>query len=196
MTIKYITRDFKITAETEKSVEKKLSQRLRKYNQNNQNNQNQDGDKVITVRITEKKPHTRVDVEMMYLNYHVHAEAVTTDGVLGGIDKCLDIIDRQIEKYKTRIHRSVRQNKGLNKSDFADIELETTVGAASSLDDEPAYKIVKVENHKLEPMSIDEAVLQMEVLDYKFLFFLNAETDIPSVIYKRDDGNIGLIESE
>ena len=187
MTIKISAKDFKMTPDIEKSVEKKLTQRLKKYGSK------QGGELTVVVRASETKPHTRVDIDMPYLNFNVHAEAVTTDGVLGSVDKCMDILDRQIEKYKTRMHRS-RVKGGKYKKEILDIVTDDELMPSSVSDsEEPAYKIIKVESKPM-PMTIDEAVLQMEVLDHRFLFFLNAETDVANVIYKRDDGNIGLIE--
>jgi len=187
-----LSKDIRITPDIQTSAEKKISQRLRKYN-----SQRQSGEQVVNVRVSDKKPFTRVDVDMPYLNFHVHAEAVTADGVLGGVDKCMDILDRQIEKYKTRMHKSRVKSSGLKK-EILDIvnddQLITPKVSDSNSSDDPGYKIIKVEG-KPTPMSMDEAVLQMEVLEYKFLFFYNIETDAASVIYRRDDGNIGLIEN-
>ena len=211
MNIKYITKDLKdirLTPDIESTVEKKLTQRFKNYNrgQNGQNNKdNKDGKdgNAVLIRISEKRPYTRIDMEMPYLNYRIHAEAESTDGILTCVDKCADIIDRQIAKYKTRIHRS-RVRRGELKKDFLDIvtddELITPSSAESNSEDtadgsESEYNIIKVENYKLKPMDVEEAVLQMEVLEFKFLFFFNTETNSPGVVYKRDDGNIGLIES-
>lgn len=186
MTIKISSKDVKITPDTEKSVEKKM-QKLKKYSQN------QEPDKFIAVRVSERKPNTRVDVDMPYLNFSIHAEAVTTDGILGGIDRCIDALERQIAKYKTRMHRSKVKSSGLKK-EILDIVNDDELIAPSEPDgEEPVYKIVKVENSP-KPMNLDEAVLQMEVLDYRFLVFFNTDTNATNVIYKRDDGNIGLIE--
>ena len=187
MTIKISSKDLKITPDIEKSVEKKLTQRLKRHGQK------QDADKITAVRISERKPNTRVDVDMPYLNFYIHAEAVTTDGVLGGIDKCIDILERQIEKYKTRMNKN-RTKGGSRKRDILDIVPDDVLLTPAVSDDDPAYKIVKVEG-KPQTMSIDEAVLQMEVLDYRFFVFIDADTDSANIIYKRDDGNIGLIEA-
>ncbi|MCL1858653.1 MAG: ribosome-associated translation inhibitor RaiA [Oscillospiraceae bacterium] len=193
MTVNISSKEIKITSDMEKLVEKKVSQRLRKYSQK------QDGEQIISIRASEKKPFTRVDVDMPYLNYQIHAEAVTSDGILGGIDKCMDILERQINKYKTKMHKSRVRTSGLKKEILNivnDDELITPVnsGVDADLEDETGYKIIKVES-KPKPMGIDEAILQMEVLEYKFLLFYNIETDAVNVIYKRDDGNIGLIET-
>jgi len=192
MTINIISKDIKVTPDIEQSVEKKITQRLRKYGAK------QIGDRVITVRASERKPFTRVDVDVPYLNFSIHAEAESPDGVLGGIDKCNDILDRQIAKFKTRMHKSKVRSSELKK-EILDIVPDDVLIPSSAADetagDAPGYKIIKVENYTLKPMDIDEAVLQMEVLDYRFLFFFNTGTNSPTVIYKRDDGNIGLIES-
>ena len=196
MNIKYITKDLKdikITPDIEKLAEKKLTQGLKKYiNKNQEQN--------VTVRISDKKPRIRVDVETMYLNFHIQAEAEVTinEGIVGGIEKCIDILDRQISKYRTKIHRSVHKNRGANKTEFAEFgagEFDDSDGPDGSDDSgENGRRIIKVENYEPKPMNVEEAALQLEVLDYKFLFFYNTETDSPGVVYKRDDGNIGLIE--
>ena len=189
MTIKIISKDIRVTPDIEKSAEKKITQRLNKYSQK------QEGDKVVTVRASEQKPYTRVDVDMPYMNYNIHAEAVTADGILGGIDRCMDILERQIEKYKSRMHKSRVKGSGFKKEIFDIVNDDQLITpAVSDSDDEPAHKIVRVET-KPQPMSIDEAILQMEVLEYRFFCFFNIETDAVNVIYMRDDGNIGLIEA-
>jgi len=189
MTVKITSKDIRITPDIEETARKKILLRLKKHNRK------QDPDQLVVVKASEKKPFIRVDVDMPYMNYQIHAEAVTPDGILGGVDKCMDILERQIDKYKTRMHRSRVKSSGLKK-DILDIVTDDELlgRPAPESGDEPEYKIVKAESRP-QPMNIDEAVLQMEVLEYKFLFFLNAETDTASVIYRRDDGNIGLIEA-
>jgi len=139
------------------------------------------------VRVTEQKPFTRVDVDMPYLHYHIHAEDRTTDGVLTGIDKCVDILERQIEKFKTRMHRTKFKGRPVQP-------LPDDIDSEPYDDGDGEYKVIRVENFELKPMSLDEAILQMEVLENKFYVFHSTETESISIIYKRDDGNIGLIE--
>ena len=194
MNFKYVAKDLKdakLTPDIEASIEKKLTHRFKKFVRGNDGN-------VILIRISERKPFVRVDIEMPYLNYRIHAEAESAEGILTCVDRCADAIDRQIAKYKTRMHKS-RVKRGQMKKEFLDIvtddELITPAAIDESASDGFEYKIIKVENYTLKPMDVEEAVLQMEVLEFKFLFFHNTETDSPAVIYKRDDGNIGLIES-
>ena len=61
-------------------------------------------------------------------------------------------------------------------------------------EEEKEFKIVKTKKHALKPMSAEEAILQMNLLGHQFFVFLNAETDEDNIVYKRRDGNYGLIE--
>jgi len=189
MNIKISSKDVKITPDIQEGVEKKLNLRLKKYAAR------QDGKRSVIVRVSERKPNTRVDVDLPYDNFNIHAEAVTTEGILGGIDRCMDILDRQIAKYKSRMSKT-RTKGGKLKKDILDIVTDDVLApTAAAAEDEAAYKIVSKPNGKPLPMSMDEAVLQMEVLDYSFFVFINSENEAVNVIYKRDDGNIGLIEA-
>ena len=61
---------------------------------------------------------------------------------------------------------------------------------------EEILEIVRMKRFPLKPMSADEAAMQMELLNHGFYVFLNADTNLVSVIYKRHDGHYGLIEPE
>ena len=56
-------------------------------------------------------------------------------------------------------------------------------------------KVVKTKKFQLAPMTVDEAILQMELLQHNFFVFLNLETDSVNVVYKRQDDNYGLLET-
>jgi putative sigma-54 modulation protein len=56
-------------------------------------------------------------------------------------------------------------------------------------------RIVKVKRFDLKPMTPEEASLHMEMLGHTFYFFTNAETGVPAVVYRRDDGDVGLIDA-
>ena len=103
MTVKYATRDLKelrITPDIEAAAEKKMARRLRKY-LSGDGGQGQ----AVTVRVAEEKPRIRVGIDMSYQNSRISAEAEATnsEGILGGIEKCLDIIDKQVEKFRTKL---------------------------------------------------------------------------------------------
>ena len=96
------------------------------------------------------------------------------------IDKVTDKLERSIRKNKTKIKRRKEENMDV----FLDFEVE----------DEAEQKIVKRKTIDNKPMSEEEAILQMELLDHDFFIFENTETNNVCVIYKRKDKSYGLIE--
>ena len=64
------------------------------------------------------------------------------------------------------------------------------------IDEENEDKIVKRKKIEVKPMSEEEAILQMELLEHQFYIFRDAETNNVAVVYKRNEGNYGIIESE
>lgn len=113
----------------------------------------------------------------------------STDDMYKSIDMVEEKLQRQIRKQKTKL---ARKNSGgsLRYPDFL----------ANEVNDEAAVetipKVVKTKNFGVKPMSQDEAVLQMEMLGHSFFVYEDADTNSISVLYKRNDGNYGLIEPE
>jgi putative sigma-54 modulation protein len=109
----------------------------------------------------------------------VRGEEVTGD-MYASIDNVLDKLEKQISRYRTKLSRSLRTGVELPVLDEKDVE--------------PARKIVRTKRFAYKPMSIDEAVLQMDLLGHSFFVFTNAVTNEVNVLYLRKDGNLGLIE--
>ena len=99
------------------------------------------------------------------------------------IDKAVDVIDRQIRKNKTKLE------KKFHSGAFEDMEVETEF-------EQNSHDIVKSKKFAIKPMSVEEAVLQMDLIGHEFFMFRNAEDEQINVVYKRKDGNYGLIEPE
>ena len=97
------------------------------------------------------------------------------------LDRCADSIVRQIRKNKTKVE------KKLKKGAFETFE------AVESFEPEDSYDVVRSKNINLKPQSVDEAILQMNLLDHQFYVFLDSSTDKVSVVYARKDGGYGLI---
>lgn len=102
------------------------------------------------------------------------------------IDLVVDKLERQIRKQKTKLQRKVHADS-LKYQFIPDYEKED-VGKEQ--------KIVKTKRFAIKPMSNEEAVLQMELLAHSFFVYKNADTGEVNVVYKRKDGNYGLIEPE
>lgn len=115
-----------------------------------------------------------------------------TDDMYVSIDSAVDRIARQVRKYKTRIHRKLQEGGK---------PVAMPAEPAEDLDeegegDESEPRVVRVKRFAFKPMTLDEAILQMELLGHDFFVFTDAETDEVHVLYRRRDGNYGLIEPE
>lgn len=110
----------------------------------------------------------------------------SSDDMYTSIDKAIDVLERQIRKYKTRLQK--RNQTGET------IRFENVIPLKENEDEKP--RIVKTKRFGMKPMSVEEAVLQMELLRHNFFVFMNADSEEVSVVYKRKDGNYGLIEPE
>lgn len=98
------------------------------------------------------------------------------------IDKVSDKMERQIRKNKTRMHK--KSNKGFSDGFVLDFEVP----------EEEENIVVRRKKIDTKPMSEEEAILQMELLGHEFFVFKNSETNEFDVIYKRKDGNYGILE--
>lgn len=109
----------------------------------------------------------------------------TSDDMLSSVDRVIDALERQIRKYKTKL-QSRKQGESIRYDEIPSDE--TTIAK----DHEP--RVAKVKKIGLKPMFIEDAIMQMDLLGHDFFVYLDAETELVSVIYKRNDGDYGLIE--
>jgi putative sigma-54 modulation protein len=166
--------------------------------------------KIIEVQIlldVQKYRHTAEVI--LHCSNHITLEAsAESDDMYVSVDEVVDKIARQMRKYKTRLMRQHRPRKhairhleetvlrwewvdGVEES--AETGLPTGVRPETSTDPlEPSF--IHSEKYPVKPMFIDEAVLQIEMSSKQFLVFLNAKTEKVSVIYRRKNGDFGLIE--
>lgn len=107
-----------------------------------------------------------------------------TNDMYSAIDMVLDKIEAQIKKTKSknRNRRSGSKNRGMTMDDDGTFEGEGTQGE------------IRVENIEYKPMDVEEAVMQMEISKYSFFVFANASTEKVNVLYRRKDGDLGLIQ--
>jgi len=105
------------------------------------------------------------------------------------IDVAVDKIEKQLRRYRDKLQkRKIRGGEAIRESKMTVYDHRSV-----ALEDE-ARVIVQVDKISVKPMSVEEAVMQMDLLDQDFLVFNNATTDEINVLYHRRDGNIGLIE--
>ena len=110
----------------------------------------------------------------------------SNEDLYASIDLVSDKLERQIRKNKTKIRS--KKSKANYESFIVDFEVEK--------EEENENLIVKRKELDTKPMSEEEAVLQMELVGHPFFIFKNATTDNISVVYKRKDGNYGIIDTK
>ena len=105
----------------------------------------------------------------------------SADDMYSAIDLVLDKIDRQAKKYREKIkerkHNHVHAGESHHKSQHLNEK-----------------QIIKTENYIVKPLTVEEAAMQLDTLDHDFIVFRNAETNNINVLYRKKDGNYGLIE--
>ena len=107
------------------------------------------------------------------------------DDLYAAIDLVTDKLERQIRKNKTRLNRNIKDSVKEFNFDF-DIKDE----------EESNEKIVKRKNIEMKPMDEEEAILEMELLGHSFFVYKDMDTNNICVLYKRKDGDYGLIETK
>ncbi len=112
------------------------------------------------------------------------AEDVKQD-VFDAIDVVADKLTSQMTKYKGKLQKRNKSGESVRFEMIPEVEAEPQEEA----------KVVKTKKFELVPMSVDEAIMQMEMLQHSFFVFINIESDSTSVVYKRNDGNYGVLET-
>ena len=146
---------------------------------------------------------------ILHCNNHITLEASSkSDDMYTSIDRVVNKIARQMRKYKTRLMRHHRPRKYAIHHveekvlrwkwlDPVSQALQQADGIDSDLDagtENAELNVVHSEQYSVKPMFIDEAVLQIEMSTKQFLVFLNAKTEKVNVVYRRKNGDFGLIE--
>jgi ribosome hibernation promoting factor len=108
-----------------------------------------------------------------------------TNDMYSAIDMVLDKLEKQIKKNKQKIRERRTSSKNRSRSMLEDERI---------LPEDDTERQIKVMNIEYKPMDIDEAVLQMDLIEDNFLVFTNAKSDQINVLYRRRDGHFGLIQ--
>ena len=125
----------------------------------------------------------KVEITTVAKGHTVRIEATSLDD-RAALDIAVDKFERQLRRLKERLVQRSRTPRPVQAMP-ADLDAEET---------EEPKAVVRTKRFDMRPMSVDEAILQMEMLGHDFFFFLDANTGKHSVLYHRDDGALGLIE--
>lgn len=176
MKINYVFRNFHMGEWQKNEVNKKL-ERLDKYF---------DEDLEAKVTIDKVGNENIVEVTIFLPGTILRAEE-SSDDLFNSVDRVIDALVSQIRKYKTKLQNKYQKNESIRFESFDDID---------EVEEDNNPKIVRVKRFGLKPMSPEEAILQMELVGHDFFVFQDGETFETSVVYKRRNGDYGLIEPE
>lgn len=130
----------------------------------------------------------KVEVTIPIGSVTLRAEDVSQD-MYGSIDLVADKIERQIRRNKTKIAKKHREKVATGQVFTSEFEAE-------SIEEAPAVKVVRTKHVDLKPMDLEEALLQMDLLGHDFFIYTDAEDNVTNVLYRREDGELGLIEAK
>ena len=122
----------------------------------------------------------------------IRAKASSADA-LTSLDKVVDKLEHQIDKLKSRLMSRTHPKR--HQVDLGPSDLEAEDGDDGEQAGQGPPRIVKTKQFDIKPMTPEEAALQMDVLGHDFYFFTNAETGVAAVVYRRNDGDVGLIDA-
>ena len=170
MKIRIITKKFTLTDDVREWVEKKLK-KLDKFFPE---------DTEATVALSSTKLVERVELTI-YRNGSIFRSEIADKDYKCALDTAIENIERQIRKNRTRLEKKVHVKKEV----FAEVDINEA---------EEEIAVAKVKRFEMQAMTVEEAILQMNLLQHNFYMFLNTESGRYNVVYKRDDNQYGVIE--
>jgi putative sigma-54 modulation protein len=135
----------------------------------------------VNVMLSAEKNRQKIEATIQVRGMIFRAEETTAD-LYDGVDRVAEKLATQMSRFKTKIQRKHKDNREFSFPDWPE----------SDTSDE--LKVVKKKKFELNPMTVDEAIVQMEMLEHTFFVFLNTETDSVNVVYRREDQDYGLLE--
>ena len=133
-----------------------------------------------TARVVCKEDHGKCKMELtINLGDSILRAENTADTMYDNIDIVVPKVERQMRKYRTKISKHLRE----------------TIDAPEEASEERIPELVRTKRYKIQKMSIEDAMFQLDVIDSNFFIFINKENDMVTVAYKRDDGDVGIIEA-
>ena len=139
----------------------------------------QDAEASVTVHVENDRQ--TVEITIRDQNGMIYRSEETAADMIDALEKVCDVLFRQICRNKTKLERRLKAGA------FDDI---------AEQEEEDGFRIVRSKNLSIKPMSPEEAILQMNMLGHMFFLFYNMDSDSVSVVYRRKDGDYGLIIEE
>ena len=169
----YASKDMQVSEALKSRVEKKLG-KLERYFRD---------EPEATVRFKKQKgARNIVEITVNAGGTILRAEESSNDMYLS-IDHAVDKLESQIRRHRTKLEKRIRSS-----------ELEPVAEVPAF--EEQNYDIVRVKKFSVKPMSVEDAITQMELLGHDFFLFMNEENESMNVLYRRNDGAYGLLQPD
>lgn len=140
-------------------------------------------DITVNVVLSQERGKDKIEATINAKGAVFRAEEVVQD-IYEGIDRVVDKLSSQMARFKGKLQKRYNDNKALKFEVLPDFEEEVE-----------EVKVVRTKKFELTPMTVEEAILEMEMLQHNFFVFLDMETDSVNVVYIRKDGNYGVLET-
>lgn len=172
MKFTYTGKGLEVTEALKARVEKKLNKMERYFREEPE----------ATVRFKlQKGARNIVEITVSVAGVILRAEECSNDMYLS-IDRAVDKLESQVRRYRTKLEKRLHA---------AEVEPEIAPDY-----EEASYDVVRVKKFAVKPMSVEDAITQMELLGHSFFLFLNEETESMCVLYRRNDDTYGLLQPE
>ncbi|HOZ49436.1 MAG TPA: ribosome-associated translation inhibitor RaiA [Candidatus Hydrogenedentes bacterium] len=154
-------------------------------------------DKVIDVDVvlTVEKHRHIAEINLHANGLRVHSKESSSD-MYASVDAVLQKLDKQVRRYRDRINQHQPRHMPETRDYSHDIIERVEPGQASQDSGAPSHRVIKRETLSMKPMSLEEALMQLDLIEDNFLVFFNEDTQQVNVLYTRDDGAYGLIERQ
>jgi len=169
----FTSKNFNLDNEMKNFVIEKFNKHLAKFLPEKTN---------INISFREVNYQKKIKVMISLGKRTMRAEVTDLESMHAAVDTVIDILRKQIRRYKSRMMALAKKN---NEREEFDLHIES---------DQKDINIERVKSFAFKPMNIEEATLELELLSYDFYVFLNSDTNEVNVIYKRKNNSYGLIE--
>ena len=195
MEMQILARNMRLSGRSEEYIQKKVARLERHLRER------------ADAKLELSRTASRSETDRFVAQMTISASGATLRGQESGltlfaaVDAVADVMDKQIRRYKGRAYRTAqarRSARGQAIREDVGAMLEEIAADVEDEDDtiEELGKVVRVKQFEMKPMTVEDAIMEMELLDHDFFLFQNAETDMHSVVYRRTDGDYGVIEPE
>jgi putative sigma-54 modulation protein len=171
MRIDIIEKNYQASDKLKDIIEKKVSKLNRYF----------DEDSVCKTYLKKEGKSYKMEVTIEYKGNFIRAD-ILGENFYDNIDILIPKIEKQIYKHRTKLEKKLKESafKDKNIYNFAEDELKPDV-------------LVKTKYFDMEPMSIEEAISELDLIGHTFYVFFEEKSNAMRVIYRRDDGNVGMI---